>query len=96
MQLTVDILNGLSCSINQDNLEQDVIVMDLSNCFSIDRVRVPSQLVNFLVNITLDLTHKVRSLNATRTHLFRDIKISNSLILTLELSEYDFLIWLSH
>jgi hypothetical protein len=70
-------------------------MMDLSNSFCIDWIRVASQLVNLLINVILDLIHEISSLNSTSAHLLSHIKITRLLLLTLQLSKGDLLIWLS-
>ena len=58
-QLTVDVLDGLLGPVDKDDFQKDVIVMNLSNGFGIDRVRVASELVDLLVILTLHLACEV-------------------------------------
>ena len=58
-QLTVDVLDSLLGPVDKDDFQKDVIVMNLSNGFGIDRVRVASELVDLLVILTLHLACEV-------------------------------------
>lgn len=49
-------------------------MVHLSDCFRINRVRISCQLVNFLINIILDLFHEVFGVDPTRPNLFSDVK----------------------
>ena len=95
-QLNVDVLNGLLGSIDQHNLQEDIVVVDLSDSFSVDRIRVSSQLVDLLVVFVLEIAHEVAGVDTTLTELLSDIEITACNVLALELAELNALIRWSH
>lgn len=95
-QFTVDVLNRLLGAVDQDDLEEDVVVVHFGDSFSVDRVRVPCQLVDLLLVFALQLAHEVGGVDAASAKLFRDVKVSTSSALGLKLAELDALIWLRH
>ena len=64
-KLTVDILDRLLGPVDEYYLEQDVVVVNLSDGLSIDRVRVTSELVDFLLVLALQFAHEVVGLDST-------------------------------
>ena len=72
-------------------------MVNLGDGFSIDGVRVPSQLINLLIDVVLDLAHEIRRLDSARTNLLSDVKVaSTGRILSLELPKGDSFIGLRH
>ena len=95
-QLAVDVLDSLLSAINQHDLEQDIVVMHLCDCFGVDWVRISGQLVDLLVALVLELAHEVGCLDTTLAQLFRNIEVSSSRVFALQLAELDALIRLNH
>ena len=58
-QFNVDVLNGFAGTIDENNLEFDVIVVHFCDGFCVDWIGIACQLVNLLVDIALDLFHVV-------------------------------------
>lgn len=58
-EFTLDVWKSLIGSVDQDNLEQNVIMVNLNKSLSIERVRVASQLVDFGVYVFLDLSQEI-------------------------------------
>ena len=95
-QLAVDVLDCLLSAINQNDLEQNIVVMHLCDCFGVDWVRISGQLVDLLVTLVLELAHEVGCLNTTLAKLFRDIEVSSSRVFALQLAELNAFIRLNH
>ena len=51
--------------VDEYYLEQDVVVVNFSDCLSIDRVRVTSELIDFLLVLALQLAHEVVGFDST-------------------------------
>jgi len=64
-QLAVNVLNCLLGAVDKDDFEQDIVVVDFSDGFRIDGIRVAGQLVDLLLVLILQLAHEVRSFDST-------------------------------
>ena len=58
-QLTVDVLDSFLRPVNQNNLQENIVVVNLSDGFRIDWIRIACQLINFLFVLALKLAHEV-------------------------------------
>lgn len=58
-QLKVDVWQSFLGSIDQHYLEDNVVVMNLNESLCVDRIREPSELVNFRINVLLDVSKEI-------------------------------------
>ena len=93
-KFTVDVLNSFLCAVDEYNFEQNVIVVHLSNGFSVDGVWVSSQLVDLLVDLSFNFRHEFCVVSYL-TCLFSYIKVS-SFTFAFELPVYDLFVWLGY
>lgn len=61
-QLTRDVLNSLLGAVHHDNLQQNVVVVNLSDRFTVNWVGITCQLVNVRIQVRFNLTQEVLSL----------------------------------
>ena len=58
-QLKVDVWQSFLGSIDQHYLEDNVVVMNLNESLCVDRIREPSELINFRINVLLDVSEEI-------------------------------------
>lgn len=61
-QLTRDVLNSLLGAVHHDNLQQNVVVVNLSDRFTVNWVGITCQLVNVRIQVRFNLAQEVLSL----------------------------------
>ena len=93
-KLAIDVLDSLLGSVDEHDLEKDVIMVHFSDGLGVDRIRVAGELVDFLVALVLQLAHEVGSFDASLAQLLRDVEVALCRILALELAELNPLVWL--
>jgi len=58
-QLKVDVWQSFLGSIDQHYLEDNVVVMNLNESLCVDRIRESSELINFRINVLLDVSEEI-------------------------------------
>ena len=95
-KLAIDVLDRLLGSVDEHDLEKDVIMVHFSDGLGVDRIRVAGKLIDFLAALVLQLAHEVGSFDASLAQLLRDVEVALCRILALELAELNPLVWLHH
>ena len=94
----IDVWQSFVGSVHQNDFQEDVIVVDFDKSFCVDGVREASKLVNFRIDVFLDISQEIfipLSITKCIRYLFSDIKIRDRRP-ALELPKNNLLIRLSN
>lgn len=76
-KFATDVLDRLLGSVHKHDLKQNIVVMDFGNGLSVNGIGVPSQLVNFLVEVVFNFGQEILVfLGGTRRNLFCLVEIT--------------------